>query len=400
MKLLHIITSINTMKAHITFYDNDELTNYYILPYYSPSNDIKFLDTGTQLIKSKNIHIYKSDRDSKLEYINKNEKNRIIEYIKKISPDVVYAADTNISLQYDIFEFLKNNNVKIVFSNHGILSKNEVKLLKNHECKLYNITNIYLVNRRELELYDKIMDKVRLINGMSHIEYLLKDDINKYKKVIYNNININNGNMTFNNKIGIPYSKKSILYIQNKNTTKTPEDEVNSFKKVMKFLNEYANKNNIHIFCKIKQIGKVVKLINSPNNPLKLLCSSKNITVLNFNKNCQIYLHHFLWCNAIIVENYGTSLYESLLVSDNVVQLQMYGKNNAYGLDDYSLLPRANNINELEEWLNKFLYEKDHNTEEFKQQKEKYLERELGKIEEIKNNTNNIINIFKKEFEL
>lgn len=399
MKILHVITNIFMAQVHFTFEDSDLITNYFILPHYIPNNNISFIPTGHQLIKSTNKFIYKTPlhNDHRFVYItDKSTQQNILHYLKDINPDIVFFADTNLSTPWAIqfLNFIKQNTqAKIASSNHGIMNKQAIdKTIKSKDTRYsWKVIDLFLFNKSEERAYLDHHLKAQIV-GLPQIEYLLKSDVLQYKNLFYQHVDPSTGQLT-QNTLGIPINRKSILYIQNSAYNIPRTIEYQNFQKIINFLSKYSNQHDVHVFCKIKPIGKVIA--NLRNKHTQKSFNNPRITFISNDANTQIFLHQLLWCDAIIVENYGTSYYESLIASDKVVQLILSHPLDPQITQNYPALPQANSIKDLENYLDLFLSNNNDNLFlNIKQQKIQFIKDSIGDLDQINNVTQQIYTHF------
>jgi len=364
-------------KIHFTFEGFDDIDNYYILP--KEGGSFNFLKRQCDIIQSKNKFFYNG-------HLLKNSLSVVIKYLNNIKPDIIIIASPahlNKALQTTI----KNLNSKLVYIGNGISNVDAVNLsvqLKRAITPEWSNYNYIFINKHEARLWEVNKnyvkgDKIHIIDGLPQIDYMKTLDFKEQRSNIYKHVCPKTGVLS-NNISGIPLEKKSILYIQNK---KIRSNNIKYYKETLSLLNTYSQKNNCHVFIKIKHI---------PGIRTEQLVKSKHFTYIGKNTNLSIY--PFLGCDIIFAEHYGTGHLEGLLINSKTILYQH--QNDIVGIKKYNLLPQAYNKNELTEWFDKFLSSEEFITEEFEKQKDDFLKDQIGETYKISNTTKQIVDVITK----
>ena len=227
---------------------------------------------------------------------------------------------------------------------------------------------------------DYVLDnKIHIIDGLQKIDYMRTLDIKKEINKIYKHVCPDTGILTNkeNNKI---FAKKSILFVQN---TNIHSDNAKDYKKTLIALKTYAIEKNCHVFIKIKHISKI---------PKECIIKNKNFTYVS--KAYNFMLYPLLGCDAIIIQNYGTSYCESLMVNPRTLVYQYTG--DILNIKKYDSLPQAYNNKDMIKWLDCFLFSDKYPLENFESQKDSYLKENVGENYKTSNTTQEIVNILHK----
>ena len=355
IRILHFPPLKITLRSHLTFYDNEYFENYYLIP-----DDSK----NRSLVKSKNIKIFKHLNKSKKDY------SEIEKIILKIKPDVFIISDILTDIQFK--EFLKKHVNLLYFVHHGFWNCHAIKdLVKNDMYKKnYDYLTRAFVLRRNFHHFNKFRNKFYPINGLPQLDYMLTVDLVQAKKSLH--------------KI----NKSSILLITN---YKTEMDTcVKEYTEILNSLIKFSIEKNYHIYTKIKRPDSKISSMIAKN----VLNKNKYVTLISDDS----LLYEYFFCDIIVIQTTGTSLIESLILNKPTILCQIKNHIDYMDIKKYKHIPQANDLNQLTKWLKK-LDKKSQaiiSSEKYMNDRNAYLEENLGKLE---NTTNKILEIIQNDFD-
>lgn len=388
LKLLHLITNTFMAKAHASFDDNEDITNYYIYTRYRSSPIVSFLPTGTQVLKGKDknhFQVRSRINNTTSPIIIKS----IINFIDQNKPDAIFLSDPNL-LNSNLFNHIIKN-YKLYFINHGITNNDAIKQImvsdkiNNNNIGWSNFTGVFITKKEEClwRTNDRYVreNRIHVLPGITQIDYLKEINLIEYKKLIYQHIDPNTGNLSNDVSCeGISLDKKSILFIQNKNLTYNKHQQIAETKSILSFLVKYCQNHNYHLFLKIKHISQ---FRNTGIKSITNLTTLPNVTVLDASDNKELLLYHFLFADAIVIQNYGTTLTEGLLINPRVVRTQFLKKDDSADMNKFPLLAQAFDQSSLELWLNTFFEDSSFPTVEYEKQRQEYIIDNLGELTDL-----------------
>ena len=315
IKILHFIQNKAALRAHLTFSDTEEITNYYIIP----------LGTKNQvLIHSENKFFYKNNSTSGLETYCEDT----MELIKKLEPDALIVAQANICGAYQAY--FKSKIKKIYYIHHGFWSMTQInaKIHENAFFDNYLIFDKVFMMKRNAEALKKVSDKFYTINGIPQIDYMKSVDLEQKKKLIHK----------------FP-KKKSILLVTN-NKANSLKEYIN----ILSVLVRFAKKYNYHVYTKIKK---------SPSTKATYLASFRKANLMHRNSSITIIaddslLYDYFFCDVVVIQTMGTSLIESLILDKPTILCQLINHTDYMDIKKYPIIPQANNVRELVRYLEIF----------------------------------------------
>ena len=219
--------------------------------------------------------------------------------------------------------------------------------------------------------------KIFVINGSPQIDYMMKQKFPLLKQKLFKIMKINQ-------------EKKTILFLQNSSGVRNISDEMYKNKldiceyyKILKIMINFAEKNNYHIFSKLKSKNiSIKKNLNDGKikNMLKEVHLNPNVTVIDPSSN--ILSYDLFFSDIMVIQSHGTSLIESMIINPKTIQCQLSLHHDFSGIKKYNLLPQANSENELIYWLD--VLSKDPNskiTKPFQKQRKQFIQDFYGKVE-------------------
>ena len=303
--------------------------------------------------KNKNCFFNKFDEESlikcnndKISFINKNEKNKNINYYKKIIGENPFSKNKS----------KKNKNdfslIKFILKTKDVVSNNIKKkyfyTLVNYilkKCFLSKMINIYY--KKKISLMKNALNNFRIkIQVLKYIEqYNNIEKINRKNNMrISNNETINIANEICNNINGEKYIENNELFIPSKNygkkiKAKNKNISINKFDK--KKLEIYKNIYNMEIKSKYKIkneliIHKIMSKLNINNNKeikfkdQKLLIS-KNVSNIKISKEKnENFIIHKITNGFTILKDYNkvTKFNNNKLIYNKIISKKIINSKN------------------------------------------------------------------------
>ena len=357
IKILHFAPNNITVRSHLSFYDTDDLENFYLVP-----NDSKILN-----LINKNIILFKKIKDKKIAACY----DEIKKIIYEVKPDVFITSNQLPSLFVE--NFLLKNVPLTYYIQHGIWSFHETERLSKTTlmARLSKFHKVY-INIQNCRMLNIKYENFIPINGNTQIDYLL------------NNINLDD----CKKRLHIEPLKKSILFVGNIKPRNFEE-----YPLIMNALLSFAEINNYQIYSKIKR-----PTIYGPNykQNFKSIHENKNITLLD--RDCLLYEYFF--CDLIIIQTTGTSFLESLTLNKPTLLCQILDHTDFLNVKKYRSFPQVNSIEELEQWLKKF--NENNNffvTSTFNEDRDIILKENLGHITQHPSATTVILKTIFEDFQ-
>ena len=383
--IAHYIATLRFCRVHLSFKDTENIKHHYLVPNFKKNSELKNVVAGTEAINSPNKYTFNNhDRD-------------IPNLLNKIKPQIMLCSNT---LSLKLLEFCKKNNIKIFYIRHGIANSFSINvILKNiRRCGTFKNFDGYITHTSEKYQYIKmgIPEKnIYCIEGSTMIDYLKSIDLKKMRHQILSQICSKTGNFANNPSDPINPDKKCILFLQNhqgvlkynSSDRKQRSEAVKEYCLILERLVNYANKHDMHIFTKIKGTGgDMMKILKNKSDKLcikiKTLHDNPRVTVLFFEQEVPMY--HFLFSDVVVVEACGTSLPESFIVNKKTIQCQVLAINDYYDIDKYNLLPQADNLDQLDKWIDNLLFNEEQIiTPEYIKQSNEFVAQFYGKVEQV-----------------
>lgn len=373
INVLHIIPHLFMIKTHANFQDTSKYHHYFVYKYTKPDPLFAFIPNGQTLLTNTVTRFLKINEDFNTHTFSQESFQKIDTFIKNINPKIVFISDPNL-IARNLFQHIKNQKLPIFFINHGITNEDVMKQLKqSKKMNTPNWNNYTGVFCTQTEIKEWIQNpryqlnkNLHFIPGTTCMDSLpdSKQLVN-YKKLIYQHIDPNTGKFhnqhsTNSNKPSkLPENTKTILWVQNKNNTYTKSQQLQEFKKIIStihnnFINNKNQSQRIQLLIKMKHISYVKKVCQS-DKTVKTMLSHPQVTFLDSTPNRDLHLYHFLWADAIIIQNYGTSLIEALSVNPHTFRCQFEKRDNQALMKDYPHLIQAFTPEQLTHTLNQFL---------------------------------------------
>jgi len=393
IKILHLITNLFVFRVHAIFEDDDEFEHYFIYPKYQPEISITFMKSGHQILNGKPKNHLVID----MKKINMAE---IKKFIDKNDLHVVFLSNINpVPLIQNYL--LTNKRFKIYFINHGIMNQNAlntvIKLNKVNKHPIWkNLHHIFITETEKRAWFrnPRYKSRTTILPGLTQIDLMKTIDYNYYKTLIFNHLD-EDGFLT--NKMNIRKDiPKSILFVNNKNSTYSKPKRGVETEKIFKFLDSYCEKNNYHLFPKLKHSAPWGVKFNKDPKEISYF-KKKHITPVLYNEqNFDVPLYYFLFCDAIVIQNYGTSLIEALMIKPQVIRCQILKKDNQALMDKYPNLLQSHSLKSLEEHLD-LIFSDQYPTPESEIDRANYLEMYLGSGYENKRSSDIILEKIKEQ---
>tara|TARA_R100001163_G_C5068512_1_gene209074 strand:- start:24686 stop:25864 length:1179 start_codon:yes stop_codon:yes gene_type:complete len=389
--IFHLI-EIKFLRCHLNFNDNEEIMNIYILN-KKFSNSCKFIETGYNMIKSKNKYY--------------GDYNELIKLSKKFKPDIVFVSKITKNKNI-IINLLNKFKCKIYYLHHGLWDKvtglNGFKNILNTGWKFQDCYEKMLFTPSELEYFNNFnlsKDKMLIINGSPQLDYAFNQDYNKIREIFSKHISISSGNIMENCCDPIDKNRKFILLVENNSGVyqlyskdKVNQTQYNEYVMVLKRLIELSEEYDLQILCKMKTAYSDSKKLFS-SKEFEKLTSNPRVTLI-WRKDFMLY--HFMFADVIFSQNCSTVFCESILCNPLTVQINLLFKNDNFCVGDYNLF-RLLEIEDIEKYVNNETSKKLI-TKEYLENKNKFVKSIYGDFdkntinriyEEIckSNNTNN-----------
>tara|TARA_R100001163_G_C5067992_1_gene207629 strand:- start:3371 stop:4627 length:1257 start_codon:yes stop_codon:yes gene_type:complete len=394
IKVLHLIPFHFMAKVHATFIEENDprFEFYWIYTKYRPNSSISFMKTGTQILPS-------TEADRKLEVLDLiNEKGNgppsfksTIKFI--LDKGIENIILSNLGLRKTMTEFFKNHpNIKIYFINHGISNldaiKRTIQLNRLNENYIWSHVHHTFITKTEIPLWKSnpryiceengkdLFPRATIIPGIPQMDFMKTLDFDYYKNLIFKHLD-SSGFFT-NVENPDAKSKKSILFVNNisNDISKCNQNNVET-NDIFKCLSEYCETNDLQLFSKIKHVSAWQKKFRDGNGKVYRLFKPSHITPVLAHETSEIPLYYFLFADAIVVQNYGTSLIEALMVKPQVIRCQLTKADNVPLMNKYPNLLQAYNTKTIVKQLDE-IFEGSYPTPEAESERELYLKDFLG----------------------
>lgn len=350
LKIVHWINISRLFRCHMTFKDDDKHTHYYY---------VYEITRGTQNFKKPNM-IIGNIRDPLL----------LEKELSKLKPDVVICSNL---IDKHLMELVRKHTKYFIYITHAIWSNDiiENKCKDPSSIEPYNIFDRIYCQKKESKMFVNngvCPDKIFIIHGVIYFDEVINRNYSLTRKKIYD-------------KYVKEPGRKSILFIHNcgyycrniYGKRKNPSESSDDYQDILTKLAEYAEKNFCHIFCKIKRQYIDIK----ETKQIKELHNLPYITVIKPEEEDCI-LSKFLFCDAIIMQNYGTSFLESILVNSKVA-LCFYNSEISLNLAKYHMFPLIINLSDIDKILDNMLDNpRDYDTSEYKTHVTKFIHDQLN----------------------
>lgn len=339
MKYIFHITDTLKARVHLGFSQTKDVTHIYF--YYNTKDLRKIYRTGVDLLVGKKVSV--------------NDKNVVIKltaYTERFKPKAILVSISSIIGIHDIKKVIKKYNVMMYYVLCGIVNplmadhiveifdtqllckdKMRKKVLPVCDGYIMNSASAQTIMRSKLGKIHK--DKIIIVNGLSQFRYIRELDLSKLKEITYKHICAETGRIMKQPLLSLDMSKRSILFVQNFDgrLLGTNDESVvwEEYHLIVSILTKIANDLDVHLFIKIKRTygSAFFKEFNKD-------ISSKNITLIPY--DAYAALSDFLFADIVLIETFGNSFYESLLINPITVQVDPLTKNNALGIDEFKLL--------------------------------------------------------------
>ena len=354
IKLLHFIQNKIVIRMHLSFNDNENFINYYIVPTDSKNRD---------LIYSHRILLYKLQNANGLSQFLPNIKGMIL----KIHPDVIILSERCISNQY--IELFKRLKIPIYYMHHGLwnIKHLEFKMTDPEFLKSFNIFYRSFLGYRNAKLLKKVSRKFYPLQGLTTIDYMQHIDLEQQKKNIHKN----------------KKNQRCLLFISNRKKKYMQE-----YIKILPTLVRFAELFDFHIYLKLKS-----SCLEKFNNFYKRkgfsnLHKNQNITLI---KKEDSLLYNYFFSDIIIVQTTGTSYIESLILNKPTILCQIYDKTDYMDSKKYSKLLIAQNINQLQELLKQVTKKNIKADMEYQKDRQDFLKENIGLLENASEKIQSVI---------
>jgi hypothetical protein len=275
---------------------------------------------------------------------------------------------------------------RVYYINHGIWNKLAGKnFSKNTRSVDWTHFDGYFVTKNEKIYLNRIGipdKKIHIINGSPQIDYLLSNSLSQKKRLFYRNISRKTGNIEPGTKYPLSLKKPCVLLVQNpdalNNLGRNKKDEplvLDEYYKILKTLVKLSVTHNFHIITKFKKDTSTTVKRFKKALPLH---KHKNVSVLYYSD--QVLLYDLFFANVVIIEGFGTSFLESLMVNPKTVQCQILKHNDDLDIDRYDLL-QADSQRHIISMIPSLIRNNSLITKEYMQSRKQYIEDQLGPLQ-------------------
>lgn len=368
LKILHILYAGN-YSSHVwgsawfrwyrtaaAFHDHNDVENFYVMPYIK--NDVPGLQYGSDSIQSINKYYFPEGWSSEKLH------NRLVSISQFLEPDAILMGAAIAPPMKDKLKLVCHDNFYL--HHHGLMSRDIIeKVVSPRRRKIARTWFNYKLYFGLGTMYSQFLtsfgwqDKFRNV-GLAQIDYMLSLDMNGARRAIYR-------------RFGLDETRPAILFVAG-GTHGLIYREYEDYMNHMRFLYEYAVKNDCYVFVKTKDD---FAWVDCRPPTAKLLDELKNMLVSGrlFLAPVGISMYDLFFAEAIVVQESSSAMFEALLANKNVIESNWVDKNDFFGLHLYPKIPHAGDIGELERWLDIFLNNIDYrSSSDFCKQRTEFLD--------------------------
>lgn len=266
------------------------------------------------------VSVYKNLINKDITWFDNNNVNDL----RLFDPDlygnvfVEYLIENN---NLELFNYLNDKNIMFVNNNYykakDIYLKVIIYMFKNNLNPIKYIRKYVFINKnfdiKDENIERQIWTFINNLNDPIFYSSIINNKVNKKEKLLFFNINKNLSIISLNKAFEIStkyHLDNFLLYVSKESSNKT---YINYFK-IIKNMLENNYKKGIYIFndeyFDHKKINQIHKTILNFNDVIKLIIESKNIELIKYYVNKEIYINIYNTIEVLILNDLTEYAYE------------------------------------------------------------------------------------------